>query len=228
MKKKKWLYLEPYTFIWNSRDGVYVYNSLSCRGFKFDHTPDTYAIAEQLADINNLGSVELAENQLTSVGVTAFVKKLKELIAGNVLPYRPVIIPPWLNLQMDIERLRKDSRSSGENALQHLYQMDIRFDSHNDNDYANRLINFIRPLKNSIIRFINLHNTELLANDVLDGITSVLNDIQAPKEISLHINDFKESFFNLIRLDPKSYRFKVTVSGNIDMTIIAETVRRRK
>lgn len=225
MKKKKWLYLEPYTFIWNSQDSAYVYNSLSGEGFKFNHSPDTHAIAVELADMNSLGSVELDENQLASDSVTAFVKRIKDLIAGNVLTYRPVVMPPMLNLQADIERLRKDARSSGENALQYLYQMDIRFASHNDSDYTNRLMNFIRPLKNSIIRFINIHDAGLLDNVVLDMIISGLDGIQAPKEICLHLHEFAESFVKLKKADPKSYRFKVIISGNIDMNVMADAVR---
>jgi pseudo-rSAM protein len=225
MEKEKWLYLEPYTFIWNRPDSAYVYNSLSCEGFRFTHSPETYSIAEKLADTDHLGSVKLDENQLTSVSVMGFVNKIKRLIAGNVLTYKPIIMPPLLNLQTDIDRLRKDERSSGENALQHLYQLDIEFGSYNNNDYINRLIDFIRPLKGSFIRSINLHNAGLLDKIVLEKTHINLDEIQAPKEICLYLDEFVESFVKLKHLDPKSYRFKVIIPGNVDVNMIPDTVR---
>ena len=124
--KKHWLYLEPFTFIWNQTRSVYIYNSLSGIGFNFFHTSETLGIAQKLSDIDNLYCIELEEHLLANASVNKFITNIQYIIAGNMLYCKPVILPPMLNLQTDIERLRKDeSRSSGESSLNYLHQLNI-------------------------------------------------------------------------------------------------------
>ncbi len=213
MKKKVWLYLEPYTFIWNQSESAYIYNSLSGQGFNFFHSPETFDIAKNVLNLDNLYSVEIDEQLLNFPKVNEFITQIKNLTVGNLLPYKPIVFPPLLNLQSDIERLKKDeSRSIGEMSLNYLHSLNIKVDLKNKAPkYWEKYTRFIRSIEKCNIVQLNLQGDNISNNNRSDVFLKELNNLNLRKTFLLSIDQTSESLLKWLTENLNNFNIKILV-----------------
>ena len=212
--EKKWIYLEPYTFIWNKSASAYIYNSLSGVGRRFKHTEETKIILKALEIPENLYSTEIDAKLLNNNSVQNFLTVLKSLIAGNILPYKPVILPPILNLQFDVNRIKDDdSRTVGENILSYLYQIDLYIDSNNkDTDYWMRIKNFFTRLKKHSCNKINIHIQHIQSVDELRRFVNEIEGVSDFITICVPVNHFSGKIIELIKKIETNLQIRLIIS----------------
>jgi len=132
-----WLYLEPYTFISEDAGGFFLYNSQSGEGVSFPKSEALNPIVEQLQDFNNLYSVRLTLEDLQADSVFRFVRTVQVFEFGDLVEGsepKPVIMPPLLNLQRGVEKLKLHNVSLSEKVLSHLQEIVIYVNGSCDKD----------------------------------------------------------------------------------------------
>lgn len=133
--EKYWLFLYPDTFLFCESKKVFLYNSISGEGFEVYRRKSINYIIDGLSEINNLYCIEISEEELKIHDVNNLISKVIKTFSGDLIKKtssksKPVILPPILNLQKDIEKLRKDMfRSTGENILAYLNEINIYLDT---------------------------------------------------------------------------------------------------
>ena len=131
MMKKYWLYLEPYTFVFEGRQGAIVYNSINGESIKVSNTSNLLGIIEEL---NGLGSgycILLEEEQLNQEDVFSFVNDIREKFLGDIVDIsvsngKPFIFKPILDLLEDPAKIEREKGFSlRENVLEYLHEITI-------------------------------------------------------------------------------------------------------
>ena len=131
--KRYWLYLEPYSFVFEGEQGAIVYNTLNSR---IIHVRSTVVL--DLVRILNLSDsgycVELIEEQLKEKEIHSFIKDLRDSFSGDIVPVKetmnkPFIIKPILNLVYDPEKFEKNlGKTLNENLLHYLHEITLYLD----------------------------------------------------------------------------------------------------
>ena len=132
-----WLYLGPYTFISEDAGGFFLYNSQSGEGVSFPKSEALNPIVEQLQDFSNLYSVRLTLEDLQADSVFRFVRTVQVFEFGDLIEGsepKPVIMPPLLNLQRGVEKLKLHNVSLSEKVLSHLQEIVIYVNGSCDKD----------------------------------------------------------------------------------------------
>ena len=123
-----WLYLEPYTFISEDADGFFLYNSQNGEGVSFPKCEALNLIIGQLQDYNNLYSVRITREELQKDSIFRFVCTVQVFKLGNLVEGsepKPIVMPPLLNLQRGVEKLKLHNVSLSEKVLSHLQEIVI-------------------------------------------------------------------------------------------------------
>lgn len=108
--KKYWFYLESHIYVSIKKNQMLLY----------DTHANFYFLVESLQAINiidsiykdeNIGSIELEQTDLNNPSVKNFIDKVISTKMGNILdedkyPIKPVILPPILSLNFDMEKLK--------------------------------------------------------------------------------------------------------------------------
>ena len=215
--KTYWFYLEPYTFIWEKQGKVMVYNSLSGTHILFDMDSDTQPIVTSWNNADNLYGVELTEVDIEKKSVQNLISQVRDTFSGDIIELgseqqRPVSLKPFLNFQMDRQRLAnlkagEANRQYGEKVLNHLYELTIYVDGTCQNDcshcgeYYKQTVcctqqnnNFLHPqqidgfLKNicsGSVGSINILGGDLLSNTLLSEYINVFSQFGFTKHYSL-------------------------------------------
>jgi pseudo-rSAM protein len=130
-KEKYWLQLFPETFLWSKNGQSLVYNAKEKISFQIDNTGPVKKITDQLQNLQNLYCAELSNSELTDYGVEHFINKIHETSSGKITEVKadqsqPVTLVPILNLQSDVERIRKEFPSSvGEHIMDYLHSVNL-------------------------------------------------------------------------------------------------------
>lgn len=123
-----WLYLEPYTFISEDTEHFFFYNANSPKGISFHKNEAINRIINELQNIENLYSVKIDVEDLNNEQLYYFVETIQaggygDIIEGELA--KPLLMPPFLNLQKSVERLKQHDISLGENILSYLHSVAI-------------------------------------------------------------------------------------------------------
>lgn len=126
--KNIWFYLEPYVFISEDRDRYLFYNTWMKKGMDFYRNHAIDRIVNHLQQTDNMYSVLIHADELDDSRLYEFVQSMQaegygDLLEGD-LP-KPVIMPPLLNLQKSVERMKKNELPIGENILSNLQDVTI-------------------------------------------------------------------------------------------------------
>jgi len=205
--KKYWFYLEPYTFLWEKQEKVMLYNSLSGTHILFEPDSATKPIVTSWNNADNLYGIELTEADIEKESVKDLIFQVREAFSGDIIELGaeqqpPVSLKPFLNFQMDRQRLAnlkagEANRQYGEKVLQHLYELTIYVDGMCMNDcpycssYLKQIIcctkqnnNFLQPqqierflqsISNSGVGRINILGGDLLSNSLLPEYINVFS-----------------------------------------------------
>ncbi|MDR1371083.1 MAG: TIGR04150 pseudo-rSAM protein [Dysgonamonadaceae bacterium] len=123
-----WFYLEPYVFISEDRNGFLFYNTNSGKGMVFDKNGIINKVVKYLQNPENMYSIRIGVKELENEHLYHFIQSLQEATFGDLTEghlSKPVIMPPILNLQKNVERLKTDYSPLNENILSCLHEVTI-------------------------------------------------------------------------------------------------------
>ena len=129
---KYWLNLHTDTFIRRKNGVCLLYNAANGNKKIFKVTPCITPYLDKLEDVDNLYTVEISKTDIDNDSdLKHFVEEivsaaLGQMVAQDANTPKPISMFPMLNLQKDIERLRKEKdRSIGESLTSYLTQVTI-------------------------------------------------------------------------------------------------------
>ena len=137
--KRYWLYLEPYVFVFEGRQGAIIYNTLSASAVSVQSD----AVLTFVHDLNladNGYCIEVSEEQIQEEPMSSFIKELREKFSGDLVPVKetgkkPFLLKPVMNLVYDPEKFEKNlGKSLDENLLYYLHEVTLYLDSECKND----------------------------------------------------------------------------------------------
>lgn len=123
-----WLYLHPYVFISEDLNNYLFYSTSTFSSISFEKKKIIIPIVKQLQDVEKLHSVKIAVKDLEDEFLYNFVKTIQTYKYGDIIEgdlEKPIIMPPILNLQRDVERLKENNSPISENILSYLHEVEI-------------------------------------------------------------------------------------------------------
>lgn len=129
--KSYWFYLKPYTFLWGNTSIALIYNSVSGEGVEINKSGEVGNIIEHLQDHSNGYCIEISEKDKNKPDINTLISSVKSSFSGDLIETsgqkaQPVIFPPKLKINKDINILKADpKRSVGENILSYLDDVSI-------------------------------------------------------------------------------------------------------
>lgn len=195
--EKQWFYLSPNTFLWCKNTKGLVYNSISGDSFRFVNDESIRQITDDLANLSNLYCIEIKDVGVTKPSVARFIEIIQASQAGKLVKQipgqpNPILLPPLLNLQSDVERLRKDTPFIvGEHVLAYLHEVFLHVNTFDDKTHRIRNLEFFRieifldSLLFSSIGHIHLCGEDIAAYPDLLLLIDKLDKIHLKKSIHL-------------------------------------------
>ena len=174
--KKHRLILSQDTFLWIKNNKGLVYHSKNYLTFVFSLSEKLSEICHHLLILENLYSVELTEEDMSSSDVHHFVNNLLEIDAGQRISdidmeKGTVSLMPVLKIHEDIDDfIKKHERGVGGNIIQHIHELTFYI---NGSKYGNDLYyrQTIFPTKHEsvpeiekIVRFVRNSKNPFLTN----------------------------------------------------------------
>ena len=126
-----WFYLEPYTFLFRTKDEAVVYNTLNGAYLPCPPAPEIEKIVDAWDDAANGYGIALDEDDWENGTVQAFVQAVRESFSGDYIPYtpekaKPYLFKPTLFLNTEIQAKNEgDNRAFGEHVLQNLNEVSL-------------------------------------------------------------------------------------------------------
>ena len=217
-------YLEPYTFIWNNESNILIYNSLSKEKVLIESTPRLLEIASSLQLVDNMYRITLDNTELKRPDVNEFVSKVREIFAGDIIQKSqiqafPIIFPPKLNFQKDMDRIKEDDFVFlGDDILKYLKEVNIHVDGDCTNDCKDcgtiykqynsctrcnseltslELIEFINRLSFTGISKLNIIGNRILESDKFDIIKDHCYSLNQNVSFNMHYLNIRDNVYKL-------------------------------
>lgn len=213
-------YLESFTFIWSDKSKVLIYNSLSKEKALIATSHRLSKIVSALLIVDNMYRITMTEEEIDSPDVCEFIRKVREIYAGDILNYSevkilPVIFPPILNFQKDKYRIKEDDFVFlGDTILKHLQEVNIHVDSECNNNCINcetvykqhcsctksiseltsqEVVEFINKLSFTSIARLNIIGTKMLENNKFEIIKNYCNKLNLKTLFHIHYLNIQEN-----------------------------------
>jgi pseudo-rSAM protein len=123
-----WFYLEPYVFISEDQDEFLFYNASLGKSMSFGKSEIINKVVKYLQNSENMYSIRMGVKELENEQLYHFIQSLQEASFGDMmeghLP-KPVIMPPILSLQRNVERLKTSVSLLNENILSYLHELTV-------------------------------------------------------------------------------------------------------
>ena len=239
--KKYWFYLEPYTFIREKQEEVMLYNTLSGVHILFVQDAATKPIVSSWLDANNLYGVELTESDMEKTSVKKLIFRVRESFSGDIVEIgpnqqRPVSLQPFLNFQMDRQRLENlkagdANKQYGDRILHHLFELNLYITGICPNDcpccdkyykqtvcctkhgkdalQPQQIEKLLQTITHSSVKCINILGGDLFSNGLLSEYMDVLNRFGFVKNYYSHFLNINENI-RLINLQNSTLKIMVT------------------
>jgi pseudo-rSAM protein len=123
-----WFYLEPYVFISEDDKGFLFYDTYHKKGLSVDKSERVSDIVRYLQTPEHMYSISVSVKDLEDEQLYNFIQSMQEGGYGDLLEGelpKPVIMPPLLNLQKSVERMKKNDLLIGENIMSYLHEVTI-------------------------------------------------------------------------------------------------------
>lgn len=156
MEAKYWFIVRQSVFVWIKGTVCYFYDSNTFMGQKI-YFEDVYTevFVKRLADVENLYSLPLVQSELENCCIGNLVAslvnlKMADLILQDNMRKKPIQLPPLLNLQADIRRIKEGNitdLSIGEGVLNNLQSVCIDFDTNIDLSFFDKLSTLLACLE---------------------------------------------------------------------------------
>ena len=228
MNKKKWFSLAPSVFIWREKEKCLFYDSDSFRSKMFStYNPAINNFINELQNIDNLHCIEITEK--TDDKIISLLKELINLKMGMVVNEnethgrRPIQLPPLLNVQSDVERLRIDEVTHltiGENVLEYIHEVHIMLSKNIELKTIFSIINFIDTLRKSNLYAIKISGYTPELNRLTDFWLS-LNSIPVIKTIILDFNDdLFDIMYSIQGFSVENYILLIQIKPDFDKELL--------
>lgn len=229
---KKWFYLMPDVFLWTKNESGLIYNSKTGRGYKFTNNGEIALLTAKLQDHANLYCIEMTCLNLKDKELNNFIEKVIKSKSGNMLDLdedhpTPVILPPLLNLQSDVERLRKESPEMiGENVLDNLIEIFIHVNGlkYRSNEKKNLEFPKIKSLLDSIsfstVGRIHILGEDIMAYPDIIFLLDILDKMKLKKSFHIRPEVF-EKHNNIINyFKNKQSQLVIEINGFVDFNMV--------
>lgn len=129
--KKFWFYLEPYTFVFEGKQGTVVYNTLNGKVVRCENDIVVNDILCQLKERNSGYCTLLTQEQISSKEIKDFVDNIRSTFSGDIIDCdlsdgKPFIIKPILNLLNDPKKTQQEKGYTlRENVLDYVHEINI-------------------------------------------------------------------------------------------------------
>jgi len=246
---KFWFYLKPYCFVWAKGKTCLIYDSHSGKGIELKNTKRIQWLINQLNDLNNLYCIELSENLLKKNGVGIFISKIQDSGSGNLIPVvpgkrKPAFLVPFLNLQQDINKLRKEpERSLGKDIMKNLHEISIFINANNvqnsnvfeqfiyqncieGNLLTSDIISFLRQIRTSFVNIINVYADNFLKHPDLGPLINELDKMNIIKNFCLPLGCFPANISELEFLESPHCRLTVLVEPGFVPQLLIDASRK--
>ncbi|WP_319591767.1 TIGR04150 pseudo-rSAM protein [uncultured Draconibacterium sp.] len=213
--KKKWIYIEPFVFIWQDCEYYIFYNCLNGQKVFYPINNTIRSIVQALCNDNSQYCVNLNEEVENSEEIKNLITVLIENQLGNIVSCsesdRPVNIPPKLMLD-----LPKDTKGENENydpkILDNINELNIQLsgncnlDCNYCGDYNLQFIHcsksvyslsessikqMIKQINQLKVSKINLTGGDILSLENYETIVDSFNSINAFKIYNTHLKQIK-------------------------------------
>lgn len=130
LNKVYWLYIASYVYCCIKKGQALLYNTQTGDCIETDRR-DVIALLQLLYAKKNLGAIRCDEKMLQHSSLREFIaefckKGMGDLVDTALVPEKPVQMMPILNLQQDLEKLKKqEDRSIGEDVLRYLLELNV-------------------------------------------------------------------------------------------------------
>lgn len=227
---KMWLYIKPHVFVSKGNDNgmMLLYNTLSGDYMKIDQ-PSIISLIDELHKKSNLGTILLESVEIKDAGLSDFINETKAKDICGVQPYsvttpRPIQLMPVLNLQRDIDKLKKDrDRSLGEGILSYLTELNIfvnskcsqkcgfcdraykqfscctMFASNGGELDEGVLQNIVSQIKCSSIGKINIFGGDILNYSLLAQLSTLLEDYRNITYCWIHYRNYQTGVLGVLK-----------------------------
>ncbi len=237
--KNYWLYLDPYTFLFERNGHSVIYNTISNQGRKFKNTEKVKAIVNQLNDSKNMYCVEIPEADLKDSDLLDFVNYIHDTYSGDLLdslsfPKKPVIFVPKFKINKTIEQLQEtDFKLTSDDVLSYFNELSIyigggkptsmlldipvykQFDYNRDlgnNQLSIKdALSFISQIEYSPLGAINILGGNIFTYSELRDFAKGIEHIHAIKIFNTCYNDVPDNLTQFEFLSGEKARLKVLV-----------------
>lgn len=128
--KKKWIYIEPFVFIWQDNTHYLFYNSLNGKKAFFQQNDTINPIVQSLSIEKNTYCIQLEEDIENKKDIVDFIRRLASNQLGNLVicsdNERPVNIPPKLNLEKSVDNPKYNNEYYDELILGNINELTIQ------------------------------------------------------------------------------------------------------
>lgn len=123
-----WLYIEPFVFISEDEEKYFFYNTQIKKGKVVDKNNAVNKIVKHLQQPENMYSIQIRVKDLEDDHLYDFIQLIQDGGYGDIIDgesLKPIIMPPLLNLQKSVKRMKKNSIPIGDNILSYLHEVTI-------------------------------------------------------------------------------------------------------
>ena len=232
--KKKWFHLKSDIFLWQKSKNGLIYNSKNKFCFPFSITDKLEGIISELLNIDNLYSILVSQDILDNDSAKDFTKKIQDSDSGIITlnaieQIKPIFLPPKLNLQSDLERLKKDDELSvGNNILTYLNHVNLQLKRGGVNIQIDSVKGFLDSIKRSSIGHINILGYDVLNYPDLNQFIDEIDRMAVIKTFCISVDKFPENIEQLRVLESEQFLLKVLVTENYIATVFKRIVPQLK
>lgn len=239
-----WLYFEPYIFVSEDSDCFFFYSTKTQKGISFHKTKLIEQIVGEMINIENLYSVKIKKEYFYDDCFFNFIKKIQLLGFGDVLEgdqEKPIIMPPILNLQRSIERLKLYNISLEEDVLSYLQEIivyingectlnckycDKQFKQYLSCTKSDTMIDFLL-LKNFLLSIayagvaITISGGNIFCYKKIQDLIDLLHEMRVKHTFVINLFNLLDHFslLNLLSNDLSRLKIVVDVLSNIDLLL---------
>lgn len=235
---KYWLNIYSDTFIRRKNDFCLLYNAANGNKKLFKVTPSITPYLDELENVDNLYTVEISKTDIDNYSeLKHFVKEIistqfGQMVVQDINIPKPISLYPILNLQKDIERLRKEKdRSIGESLTSYLTQVSIFIggDKHPYGDeYYKQVLypintdkripldvveKFICNLAGTGVRTLNVVGN-IFTHPDFEKLLNLFRRIKRVVNIYVHYSDFVKNRDKESALNEAGFKLKLVCDSN--------------